>query len=136
MEEPSVQCTVATGGRAGLDVVANIIVLKFGDLRVHLIATEIVVFDISGKNGCVSIIIPGRVALNRSCSAGNCLHFCVFERLIFHVPIRAAGQECLGPCNLRFVSGVVLPLVSVVVDVIANIPEWYSVVVNVIVCID
>ncbi len=109
---------------------------EFGDLRVHVISAKVVVFDVASENRGVHRLVMSRIPLNGGCSTCDLLHLGVLECLRFKVPVVALLDERLAPCHFGLVTGVVLPLVSVRVELPPLqivVPQWHVVVVQMIV---
>ena len=86
VDEPCIQFAAAV---SGLDVVADIIRGQLGDLGVDFIPLEVVIFDVSCENGCITVIGVAGATLGSSCASDNGFHFDVFHRLGLHVPVRS-----------------------------------------------
>ena len=81
-------CIEFTAGVSSFDVITDVIAGEFGDLGVDFIPTEVVILDVSGEDGCVTVVGIGGAALRSRGSSNDGLHFDVLHRLRFHVPVR------------------------------------------------
>ena len=100
---------------SSFDVVADVIRGKFRNFGVNFIPAKIVIFDIAGKNGCVTVVRIAWAALCCRCTSNDGFHFDVFHGLRFHVPVGTRVHQHLWFRDLFAIIRMVLPFVAVVV---------------------